>query len=48
VDGPRPAGTQLARWDGHDAAGTPAAAGIYFLRLEAAGETRSGRIALIR
>jgi flagellar hook assembly protein FlgD len=48
VDGPRSAGTHLARWDGHDTAGTPAAAGIYFLRLEAAGGTRNGRIALLR
>ena len=48
VDDSRAAGTHLARWDGRDAAGTPAAAGIYFLRIESAGETKSGRIALLR
>jgi len=48
VDGQRPAGTQVARWDGRDGAGQPAAAGVYFLRIEAAGETKSGRIALLR
>jgi hypothetical protein len=48
VDGPRAAGTHLARWDGRDGAGQPTAAGVYFLRIEAAGETKSGRIALLR
>jgi flagellar hook assembly protein FlgD len=48
VDGARAAGAQVARWDGRDAAGAPAPAGVYFLRLEAAGATRSGRIALLR
>ena len=48
VDGMHVAGTHLVRWDGLDRAGQPAAAGIYFLRLEAAGGTRNGRIALLR
>ena len=48
VDGPCAAGTHPAHWDGRDAAGVPAAAGIYFLRLEAAGETKSGKLALLR
>jgi hypothetical protein len=48
VDGPLASGTHLARWDGRDAAGRPAEAGIYFVRLEAEGLARSGRIALLR
>ena len=48
VDGERPAGTHSVRWDGRDAAGRPAAAGLYFLRLEAAGEAVSGRVARVR
>jgi len=48
VDGPRPAGAQVARWDGRDDAGDPAAPGVYFLRLEAAGTVRSTRLALLR
>lgn len=48
VDGPRPAGAHVARWDGRDESGAPAAAGVYFLRLEAAGATRGGRLALLR
>jgi 1,4-alpha-glucan branching enzyme len=48
VDGARAAGEHVARWDGRDEAGAPAAAGVYFLRLEAGGATRRGRIALLR
>ena len=48
VEGERAAGTHVARWDGRDAAGMPVTAGVYFLRIEAAGATRSGRIALLR
>jgi 1,4-alpha-glucan branching enzyme len=48
VDGGRAAGTHVARWDGRDASGAPAPAGVYFLRLTAAGATRAGRFALLR
>ncbi len=48
VDGVHAAGTHLARWDGRDAAGAPVAAGVYFLRIEAAGETRTARIVQLR
>lgn len=48
VDGARPAGEHVARWDGRDGSGAPAAAGVYFVRLEAAGATRSARFALLR
>jgi len=39
-----PAGRAEIRWDGNDAAGHPAAPGVYLLRLESAGATREIRI----
>jgi hypothetical protein len=48
LDGPLPAGPQRARWDGRDDAGTPAPAGLYFIRLEHGGVVRSARLALLR
>ena len=48
VDGARSAGEHVARWDGRDGSGAPAAAGVYFVRLEAAGATRGSRFALLR
>ena len=48
VDGARAAGEHVARWDGRDESGAPAAAGVYFLRLETAGGTRGSRLALLR
>ncbi|MDD5719994.1 MAG: right-handed parallel beta-helix repeat-containing protein [Candidatus Krumholzibacteria bacterium] len=47
-DGPAPAGLTTATWDGTDAAGRPAAAGAYCGRLVAGGETRTGRLLLVR
>ncbi|MFH2052029.1 MAG: FlgD immunoglobulin-like domain containing protein [bacterium] len=41
-------GTQRVRWDGRDEAGRAAAAGVYFGRLEAAGEISSIRMALVK
>ncbi len=38
------AGPHTARWDGRDEAGRPVSAGLYFVRLEAAGATRSARL----
>ncbi|MFH1277598.1 MAG: hypothetical protein ABIK65_04390 [Candidatus Eisenbacteria bacterium] len=43
----RPEGHEAA-WDGRDNAGRPAPSGIYFYRLEAAGETHTGKLTLIR
>jgi len=35
-------------WDGNDTAGRRAAPGIYFVRLEAGGEVRTGKVCLLR
>jgi subtilisin family serine protease len=48
VEGQRPAGSHVAAWDGRDDRGESLPGGIYFAKLEAAGETRSAKIALIR
>lgn len=48
LSGPQPAGPGRVRWDGRDAAGRPLRAGAYFVRLEAAGEVRHQRVALLR
>lgn len=48
VDEIRPAGPGDARWKGSDGAGRPIAAGVYFARMSAAGETRTKRIVLVR
>jgi hypothetical protein len=44
VDGSRSAGRHLATWDGRRHGGAAVAPGIYFLRLEAAGEVRVGSV----
>ena len=46
--GPRPAGYHSAAWDGREASGRPAAAGVYFARLEAAGTRYEQKIILLR
>jgi len=43
VRGEQPAGQHSVQWDGRDASGKVATAGIYFLRLEAAGRSISSR-----
>jgi len=43
LDARMEAGEHQVRWDGRDDAGTPVAAGIYFMRLEAGGQTRVAR-----
>jgi len=48
LDGPRGAGTWSVRWDGRDARGGPAPAGIYFARIDAGSEFATSRFALIR
>lgn len=47
-DGPREAGWHEVAWDGLDPAGRPRAAGIYFVRLEAAGRAEVQRVVLTR
>ncbi len=48
ASGTHAAGEQLVRWDGRDDSGHEAPAGLYFVRLEAGGETRHLRLALTR
>jgi hypothetical protein len=48
VDGEVPAGIHRARWDGRDASGRSAAAGIYFVKLNAAGAGRTQRLLRLR
>ncbi len=43
-DGVLPPGSHRLVWQGRDGAGRAVASGVYFYRLEAAGETRSGRL----
>ncbi|MGQ0720328.1 MAG: right-handed parallel beta-helix repeat-containing protein, partial [Candidatus Eiseniibacteriota bacterium] len=43
-----PAGTHRVAWSGRDEAGRPVAPGVYFLRLEALGETRTGKVVRLR
>lgn len=45
VEGP---GAHSAAWDGRDGSGSRVSAGLYFVRLEAAGRTLSQRVALDR
>lgn len=44
ADGAFEAGEHTLGWDGGDAAGRPAAPGLYFVRLEAGGESRTVRL----
>jgi hypothetical protein len=48
VAGERPAGRHTAVWDGRDDRGHAMPAGIYLCRLVAAGETRCGKLTLVR
>ncbi len=41
-------GAHAFAWDGDDEAGRPAASGVYFLRLEAGGASRSEKLVLLR
>ncbi|MCE9627298.1 MAG: T9SS type A sorting domain-containing protein, partial [Candidatus Eisenbacteria bacterium] len=47
LDGTRPAGRTSLRWDGRDASGRHAGAGLYWVRLETAGGSRVQRFARI-
>jgi hypothetical protein len=46
--GPADAGSRVFSWDGRDGSGKPAAAGVYFLRLEGGGEIATRRVVLLR
>jgi hypothetical protein len=46
--GPRDAGWHDTIWDGRDGVGSHAASGVYFLRLEAGGESISEQVTLLR
>ena len=48
VDGDEPAGRRIVTWDGRDAQGEPAAAGVYLVRLEANEVQLSRRVQLLR
>lgn len=48
VDATKPAGVHRARWDGRDASGRVASAGIYFVKLSAGGFERAQRLLRLR
>jgi hypothetical protein len=48
VDERREAGCQRAFWNGRDGAGLPAAAGVYFARIEAHGKAEARKFVLVR
>lgn len=48
LDGPCAAGSHRAFWNGRDESGRPAAAGVYFARIEARGKTAARKIVLVR
>jgi hypothetical protein len=48
ADAVREAGRHTAVWDGTDTRGRPAPSGVYFARLQVAGETRVRRLVLAR
>ena len=46
VNGPLPAGSHEVEWNGRDAQGRPAASGIYFAKISAAGEEQARKLVL--
>jgi endoglucanase Acf2 len=48
ADGRLPAGAHTVAWDGRDDGGRSLASGVYFLRFEAAGAARVGKLVLLR
>lgn len=48
VDGARAVGPGAVRWTGSDTNGHTVAAGVYFVRMQAAGEMQTKRIVLVR
>jgi hypothetical protein len=47
-NGPRQAGPHVVVWDGRDAEGRPASAGLYLIRVTSTGRTSSRKVLLIR
>ena len=47
LDESRPAGSGDVRWSGRDGQGSRVAAGVYFVRMRAAGSTQTRRIVLV-
>jgi flagellar hook assembly protein FlgD len=43
-----PAGRHQVTWDGRDTSGRQVASGVYFYRLQAGAETRSGKMVLMK
>jgi flagellar hook assembly protein FlgD len=43
-----PSGRHAVTWDGRDLAGDPVPSGVYFVRLEAGGFSRTGKILRLR
>ncbi|MEZ4655610.1 MAG: FlgD immunoglobulin-like domain containing protein [Candidatus Eisenbacteria bacterium] len=48
ADGPRPAGRQEMIWNGCDQHGTPVPSGIYFVRIDAGGASRTRKLMVVR
>jgi hypothetical protein len=48
IDGPRGRGEHSVMWDGHDGRGNAAGSGVYFVRLESGGQTRTRKIVLLK
>jgi len=48
ADKPFAAGRRTVAWDGTTSAGTPAHAGVYFYRLNVAGQTLTRRMVVMR
>jgi hypothetical protein len=48
VAGRRELGEYSVRWDGRSASGTPVPPGVYLVRVQAPGGTRSGRVIRMR
>jgi len=48
VDRSLPAGRHSVRWDGRTGSGTPASAGIYFVRIESGGMSSVRKLVLVR
>jgi hypothetical protein len=48
ADGRREAGLHRARWNGRGGGGSPAASGVYIVRVKAGGTTQSQKMTLVR
>jgi hypothetical protein len=48
LEAPAEAGYHSVVWDGRSSAGTSVSPGIYFVRLDAGGEVRTGKVMLVR